>query len=97
MFITFVCFHCVLFGLDVLAGKKSVCFCIEMQFFFLFLFLNCYRELTPENKGFKKIRTETNTRHGKYFRAKKKIDACINAAQVYTLVNCKRERKARNC
>lgn len=60
MFITFVCFHCVLFGLDVLAGKKSVCFCIEMQFFFLFLFLNCYRELTPENKGFKKVRTETH-------------------------------------
>lgn len=63
---------CCLAWMFLQEKSLSVCFCIEMQFFFLFFFLNCYRELTPENKGFKKIRPETNTRHGKYFRDKKK-------------------------
>lgn len=61
----------------LLQEKSLSAFVYKCIFFFLFLFLNCYRELTPENKGFKKLRTETNTRHGKYFRVKNK-NRCLH-------------------
>lgn len=92
VFITFICFHCMLFGLDVLAGKKSVCFCIEMHFFSVFVFLTVIGSLLRKIKDLRRSE-QRQTRVMVNIFMKKKIDACIIAAQVYTLVNCKRGKK----